>query len=102
MDQLPEGTKPDMVVMPVGGGGLSAGLTGFLAGTVEKGNFVFCEPEGAPSLKRSLERGEAVTLPKVDNFVDGAAVARIGDLNFRALKDFPAEQVLLIPKTPSA
>ena len=98
MDQLPEGTKPDIVVMPVGGGGLSAGLSGFLAGTVCKENFVFCEPEGAPSLKKSLERGEPVTLTKVDNFVDGAAVARIGDLNFKALKDFPAEQVLLIPE----
>ncbi|WP_454700593.1 threonine ammonia-lyase [Agrobacterium burrii] len=98
IDQLPEGTKPDIVVMPVGGGGLSAGLTGFLAGTVKKDNFVFCEPEGAPSLKRSLERGEPVTLNKIDNFVDGAAVARIGDLNFTALKDFPAEQVSLIPE----
>lgn len=98
MDQLPEGTKPEIVIMPVGGGGLSAGLTGFLAGTVQKENFVFCEPEGAPSLKRSLERGEPVTLTKIDNFVDGAAVARIGDLNFKALKDFPAAQVLLIPE----
>lgn len=98
MDQLPEGTKPDIVVMPVGGGGLSAGLTGFLAGTVKKENFVFCEPEGAPSLKKSLERGEPVTLNKIDNFVDGAAVARIGDLNFKALKDFPADQVQLIPE----
>lgn len=98
MDQLPEGTKPDIVVMPVGGGGLSAGLSGFLAGTVKKENFVFCEPEGAPSLKKSLERGEPVTLNKIDNFVDGAAVARIGDLNFKALKDFPAEQVMLIPE----
>lgn len=98
MDQLPEGTKPDIVVMPVGGGGLSAGLTGFLAGTVAKENFVFCEPEGAPSLKKSLERGEPVTLNKIDNFVDGAAVARIGDLNFKALKDFPAGQVQLIPE----
>ncbi|MGI8396151.1 threonine ammonia-lyase [Agrobacterium deltaense] len=98
MDQLPEGTKPDIVVMPVGGGGLSAGLSGFLAGTVRKENFVFCEPEGAPSLKKSLERGEPVTLNKVDNFVDGAAVARIGDLNFKALKDFPDEQVMLIPE----
>ncbi|MCZ7855617.1 threonine ammonia-lyase [Agrobacterium salinitolerans] len=98
MDQLPEGTKPDIVVMPVGGGGLSAGLTGFLAGTVAKENFVFCEPEGAPSLKKSLERGEPVTLNKIDNFVDGAAVARIGDLNFKALKDFPADQVQLIPE----
>ncbi|MCW8283011.1 MULTISPECIES: threonine ammonia-lyase [Agrobacterium] len=98
MDQLPEGTKPDIVVMPVGGGGLSAGLSGFLAGTVRKENFVFCEPEGAPSLKKSLERGEPVTLNKIDNFVDGAAVARIGDLNFKALKDFPADQVQLIPE----
>ncbi|KGE84530.1 threonine dehydratase [Rhizobium sp. H41] len=98
MDQLPDGTKPDIVVMPVGGGGLSAGLSGFLAGTVRKENFVFCEPEGAPSLKKSLERGEPVTLNKIDNFVDGAAVARIGDLNFKALKDFPADQVQLIPE----
>lgn len=98
MEQLPDGTKPDIVVMPVGGGGLSAGLSGFLAGTVRKENFVFCEPEGAPSLKKSLERGEPVTLNKIDNFVDGAAVARIGDLNFKALKDFPADQVQLIPE----
>lgn len=98
MDQLPDGAKPDLVVMPVGGGGLAAGLTGYFAGIVARGNFVFCEPEGAPSLKKSLEAGEAVTLNKVDNFVDGAAVARIGDLNFQALKDFPSEQVELIPE----
>lgn len=98
MDQLPDGTKPDLVVMPVGGGGLAAGLTGYFAGIVARDNFVFCEPEGAPSLKKSLEAGEAVTLNKVDNFVDGAAVARIGDLNFLALKDFPSEQVELIPE----
>lgn len=98
MDQLPDGAKPDLVVMPVGGGGLAAGLTGYFAGTVALNNFVFCEPEGAPSLKKSIEAGEAVTLNKVDNFVDGAAVARIGDLNFQALKGFPSEQVELIPE----
>ena len=98
MDQLPDGAKPDLVVMPVGGGGLAAGLTGYFAGIVARNNFVFCEPEGAPSLKKSLEAGEAITLNKVDNFVDGAAVARIGDLNFQALKDFPSEQVELIPE----
>ncbi len=98
MDQLPDGARPDLVVMPVGGGGLAAGLTGYVAGTVAKENFVFCEPEGAPSLKKSLEAGESVTLNKVDNFVDGAAVARIGDLNFQALKNFSAEQVELVPE----
>ncbi|WP_320199483.1 threonine ammonia-lyase [Agrobacterium sp. rho-13.3] len=96
VDQLPDHDAPDLVIMPVGGGGLSAGLTGFLAGKVASENFIFCEPVGAPSLKKSLEAGKPVTLTNVDNFVDGAAVARIGDLNFEALQHFPPEQVELI------
>ena len=94
--QLPDGSVPDLVVIPVGGGGLSSGVTGFLDGTVAKEGFVFCEPEGAPSLKRALEAGGPVTLSKVDNFVDGAAVARIGDLNFAALSKFSPDQVMTI------
>ncbi|SES06171.1 threonine ammonia-lyase [Rhizobium sp. NFR03] len=96
--QLPEGVVPDMVIMPVGGGGLSAGMTGYLDGKVDPDGFVFCEPEGAPSLKRSLETGAVVTLEQVDNFVDGAAVGRIGDLNFERLKHFSASQTLLLPE----
>ncbi|MDQ0457304.1 threonine ammonia-lyase [Rhizobium paknamense] len=98
LEQLPEGVVPDLIILPVGGGGLSAGVTSYLAGTVAKENFVFAEPTGAPSLKRALEKGEVVTLPKVDNFVDGAAVARIGALPFEALKQFSAEQVMLVPE----
>lgn len=98
VQQLPEGVTPDLVVMPVGGGGLSSGMTGYLAGRVAAENMVFCEPAGAPSLRRSLEAGAVVTLPKVDNFVDGAAVARIGDHNFAALKHFAAEQVVIVPE----
>ena len=94
--QLPEGVVPDMVIMPVGGGGLAAGMTGYLDGKVDPNGFVFCEPEGAPSLKRSLETGAVVTLEQVDNFVDGAAVGRIGDLNFERLKHFSASQTLLL------
>ncbi|MBX5241772.1 threonine ammonia-lyase [Rhizobium sp. NLR22b] len=96
MQQLPEGTVPDMVILPVGGGGLAAGITGHLDGIVQKSAFVFAEPAGAPSLRRSIEAGKVTTLAKVDNFVDGAAVARIGDLNFAALRDFPASQVQLM------
>ncbi|TDW34998.1 L-threonine ammonia-lyase [Rhizobium azibense] len=98
MQQLPEGRVPDMLVLPVGGGGLAAGITGYLKGSVPNSAFVFTEPAGAPSLKRSIEAGEVVTLSKVDNFVDGAAVARIGDLNFAALKGFAAAQVMLMPE----
>ncbi|MBU3962906.1 MAG: threonine ammonia-lyase [Alphaproteobacteria bacterium] len=96
VEQLPEGVTPDLVVVPVGGGGLSAGLTGYLADRLPPQAFLFAEPAGAPSLKKSLEAGQIVTLPKVDNFVDGAAVARIGDLNFAALKHFSPDQVMII------
>jgi len=98
LEQLPDGVLPDLVILPVGGGGLSAGVTGFLDGIVSPNAFLFCEPAGAPSLKRSLEEGTPVTLDHVDNFVDGAAVARIGTLNFAALRHFSADQVMLLPE----
>ncbi|MBX9457226.1 MAG: threonine ammonia-lyase [Rhizobium sp.] len=98
LSQLPEGTVPDLVVLPVGGGGLSAGMTGYLEGIVKDEDFLLVEPAGAPSLKRSLETGGIVTLPRVDNFVDGAAVARIGELNYRALSKFDGSQVMLLPE----
>ncbi|NRP73831.1 L-threonine dehydratase biosynthetic IlvA [Ensifer psoraleae] len=97
-EQLPGGVVPDLVALPVGGGGLSAGVTGYFADTLSADRFVFCEPAGAPSLKRSLETGGVVTLDQVDNFVDGAAVARVGDLNFAALRAFSPEQVMLLPE----
>ncbi len=98
LEQLPEGETIDRLVMPVGGGGLSAGLTGYLSGQVAHDAFLFAEPTGAPSLKRSLEAGAIVTLPRVDNFVDGAAVARIGTINFERLSAFSSGQVMLLPE----
>ena len=98
-DAWPEGEAlPDLIVMPVGGGGLAAGVTGYFADRLPDDAFLFTEPVGAPSLKRSLEAGAVVTLEDVDNFVDGAAVARIGDANFAALKRFPADQVMTVPE----
>ncbi|MCG5485562.1 MAG: threonine ammonia-lyase [Sinorhizobium meliloti] len=97
-EQLPAGLAADLVVLPVGGGGLAAGVTGYLGDSLSADRFLFCEPEGAPSFRRSLELGSVVTLDQVDNFVDGAAVARIGDLNFAALRRFSPEQVLLLPE----
>jgi threonine dehydratase len=59
-------------------------------------DFRLVEPAGAASLRASLLKGEQVTLERVNNFVDGAAVARIGDLNFEVLKDFPPGHTLTI------
>lgn len=97
-EQMPEGVVPDIIVLPVGGGGLSAGVTRYVETLGWKPRFVFVEPAGAPSLRRSLETGKRVVLEKVDNFVDGAAVGEIGKENFRLLKGFKAEQVVLVPE----
>ena len=96
LDQL-DG-PPDLVVMPVGGGGLAAGITRLLAELTPDTRMAFAEPEGGASLREALRNGAPVTLPSVDNFVDGAAVARIGDLPFARLKRFSAAQVHPAPE----
>ncbi|MFV0408310.1 MAG: threonine ammonia-lyase IlvA [Paracoccus sp. (in: a-proteobacteria)] len=96
MEQIPQ--APDLVVLPVGGGGLSAGVTRYLSEAAPGTGFVFAEPAGGASLKRALEAGRQITLDKVDSFVDGAAVARIGDLPFAELRRFAPAQVLTPPE----
>lgn len=96
LDQL--GRAPDLVVLPVGGGGLAAGVTGYLRQTAPDTAFRFVEPAGGASLKAALAAGAPVTLPRVDSFVDGAAVARIEALPFARAAGFTADQVLLAPE----
>ncbi len=92
------GRTPDMMVLPVGGGGLSAGITQYFHDIGRDPRFVFAEPAGAASLATSLASGRRMKLDAVDNFVDGAAVAEIGREPFRHLKDFPAEAAHRIPE----
>lgn len=89
---------PDVIVVPVGGGGLSSGLVKYFSEQPQRPQFIFVEPEGGRSLYASLVAGELQTLPNVDNFVDGAAVARIGDRNFAILKDQPPEHCIGVPE----
>lgn len=97
-DQMPGGRTPDILVMPVGGGGLAAGVTHYFQHRQRQPRIVLCEPLGAPSLKESLESGRRQKLAKVDNFVDGAAVAEIGREPFRHLQEFAADSVRLVPE----
>jgi len=92
------GGAPDMVVLPVGGGGLASGVRLYLSERAAETALRYIEPAGAPSLTAAIAAGKPVTLDKVDSFVDGAAVARIGQENFKALRDIPAEHVLLAPE----
>lgn len=92
------GRAPDMVVLPVGGGGLSAGITRFLGEVAPEVAIRYVEPEGGASLTAAIAAGEPVMLDKVDSFVDGAAVARIGALTFEVLRDVPPHHVLTVPE----
>ncbi|WP_134678413.1 threonine ammonia-lyase IlvA [Paracoccus ravus] len=92
------GEAPDLVVLPVGGGGLSAGVSRLLAELSPQTQIAFAEPEGGASLHAALTNGAPVTLPAVDNFVDGAAVARIGALPFSTLSRFSPDLVHRAPE----
>ena len=74
---------PDHLVIPVGGGGLGSGLLSYFGTST---NYTFVEPLGGACLRAALEAGKPVTLPGVNNFADGAAVARIGAKTFEVLK----------------
>ena len=85
-DQMPEGKKPDIVLLAVGGGGLAAGIVKYSKSNSISNKFVFAEPKGEASFYATLSKGKIVNLRKTDNFVDGASVAEIGKLNFKILK----------------
>jgi threonine dehydratase len=89
---------PDLIIMPVGGGGLSAGvMTGFQhKGVAPPLHLV--EPVGAPSLHAAIEAGRPVRVKKIDNFVDGAAVAEMGAVPFDIIKNYPSKTMALIPE----
>lgn len=89
---------PDIVVVPVGGGGLAAGVTGVLRAAYPDVRFVMVEPAGGASLRAALEAGHPVSLPAIETFVDGAAVAMIGNLPFDHLAGFSPADVILAPE----
>jgi len=53
------------------------------------------EPEGAPAMKKSIEENSNVTLEKIDKFIDGAAVKRVGDRNFEICKELLHEVIMV-------
>ena len=89
---------PDVLVVPVGGGGLAAGVVQVFEALAPQTEIVFVEPAGAPSFQNSLIAGRVVTLDKIDTFVDGASVAQMGEHTFAALAHRHPAQVVLVPE----
>ncbi|MFD1628563.1 threonine ammonia-lyase IlvA [Pseudopedobacter beijingensis] len=77
----------DMVIAPIGGGGLISGISLYLKKNKPQVFIAGIEPAEAASMKAALEANEPVTLEKISRFVDGAAVKRVGKLNFETCKE---------------
>lgn len=87
----------DTVIVPVGGGGLIAGVALWLNERSPWVRIVGAEPAGAASMRAALEQGEPVSLPRVDTFVDGAAVGRVGGRTFPVVRDL-VDEVVTVPE----
>ncbi len=94
LEDLPD---TDFVFIPVGGGGLTAGLSTYIKQTNKNIQVIGVEPAGAPAMYNSLKKGKIVTLPKIDKFVDGAAVQRVGDYPFPVCEKY-LDDMLLVPE----
>lgn len=76
----------DYIFLPIGGGGLAAGVSSVLKELSPNAKIIGVEPEGAPSMKTSIENGFNTKIENIDKFIDGASVQRVGDLNFEICK----------------
>lgn len=87
----------DYLFVPIGGGGLCAGTGEYFRTFSPNTQIIGVEPAGAPSMKEALKAGTPVRLEKIQRFVDGASVQKVGDITFGICKDVLAD-VLLVPE----
>jgi threonine dehydratase len=87
--------EAEVVVVPIGGGGLISGIAMALKGLNPKIKIIGVESSGAPAMKSSVESGRLITLDKVDCVIDGLKVKRVGDYTFEAVSRFVDEIVAL-------
>jgi threonine dehydratase len=94
---LEEQQNIDFIFLPVGGGGLSAGVGAYFKTYAPATKIIGVEPEGAPSMLTAIKAGEPVKLDQIDSFVDGAAVKRVGDTTFEICKQV-IDDMHLVPE----
>ncbi|MDB5231227.1 MAG: L-threonine ammonia-lyase [Chitinophagaceae bacterium] len=87
----------DYVFVPVGGGGLCAGVGSYIKTFSPNTKLIGAEPAGAPSMYEALQAGHPVKLNSIDRFVDGAAVKCVGDLTFSICKEV-LDDMCLVPE----
>ncbi len=97
MEILAELKDPDYIFVPIGGGGLCAGVGLYCREHAGDTRIIGVEPAGAPAMKEALREGKPVRLEKIQRFVDGAAVQKVGDLTFPICRNVITD-MLLVPE----
>lgn len=83
----------EVVIVPVGGGGLISGVSAFLKDKNPAIQVIGVDPQGAPKMVEALKAGYPVNLDKIDNFIDGAAVKKAGDITFEFVKKYTTKVI---------
>lgn len=87
----------DYLFIPVGGGGLAAGVASIFKTLSPETKLIGVEPEGAAAMLKSFEANKIITLSEIDKFVDGAAVQRVGELTFPVCKNL-LDEIVTVPE----
>jgi threonine dehydratase len=87
--------QADVVIVPIGGGGLISGVSTALKSRNPKVRVIGVESSDGPAMKRSIEAGKLVTLDEIHTIIDGLRVKRVGENNFRIVRDYVDEIVTL-------
>ena len=85
----------DAIFVPVGGGGLIAGIAAYVKQLYPKIKIIGVEPEDAAAMYESLRAARRVTLDKVGLFADGVAVRRVGEETYELAKRY-VDQIVLV------
>ncbi len=93
LDDLP--TSPTQIYIPVGGGGLLAGVGAWIKTYAPQCKIIAVEPQGAATLNASLKAGHEIMLDRVDGFADGVAVKRIGRRSLAVAKQIAPQSILV-------
>ncbi len=87
----------DYLFLPVGGGGLAAGVSSIFKELSPNTKIIGVEPKGAPSMSVSITNGFNTKIENIDKFIDGASVQKVGDLNFEICKE-NLDEMLTVPE----
>ncbi|HLS10552.1 MAG TPA: threonine ammonia-lyase IlvA [Flavobacteriaceae bacterium] len=98
LELLENSSSPiDYLFIPIGGGGLAAGISTVFKQLSPHTKIIGVEPKGAASMTNSIKKGVNTTLENMDKFVDGASVKRVGEKTFEICKN-SLEATVLVPE----